>query len=196
MTDKPWDARAAAWLITPFIHSEKVHPNHFTTLRLCVGISGSVVFALGTSANLAACLIVLSNFLDHTDGELARASGKTSRFGHNYDLASDAIVTIAMFSGIGIGLAHHLGLFAAIAGSFAGAAVAIIFHLRNKLESAQGKDATKQPAIGGFEAEDILHLMPLVTFFNGLEWFLWAAAIGAPIAALIVMFDYRRKMQA
>ena len=37
------------------------------------------------------------NFHDHTDGELARIGGKTSRIGHLYDLASDAAVTILLF---------------------------------------------------------------------------------------------------
>ena len=102
MTDKPWDARAAAWLIRPFIDSPRVMPNHFTALRLLVGLAGAACFALGDMPNLAALLIVASNFLDHTDGELARLGGKGSRFGHYFDLAADAMVTIGMFVGIGM----------------------------------------------------------------------------------------------
>ncbi|MEQ8663266.1 MAG: CDP-alcohol phosphatidyltransferase family protein, partial [Gammaproteobacteria bacterium] len=81
MTDKPWDARVAAWLIRPFITSRHVMPNHFTALRLAVGLAGACCFARGDVPNLAALLIVASNFLDHTDGELARLGGKGSRFG-------------------------------------------------------------------------------------------------------------------
>ena len=47
--------------------------------------------------------MVLSNFLDHTDGELARIGGKSSRIGHIYDLARDAAVTVMLFVAIGIG---------------------------------------------------------------------------------------------
>ena len=57
----------------------------------------------------AALLLILSNFLDHTDGELARISGKTSRIGHLYDLASDAAVTILLFIAIGVGVAAQPG---------------------------------------------------------------------------------------
>jgi hypothetical protein len=39
------------------------------------------------------------------DARLARISGKTSRIGHVYDLASDAAVTILLFVAIGVGVA-------------------------------------------------------------------------------------------
>ena len=193
-TQKPWDAKLAAWLISPLINSP-VHPNVLTTVRLLVGLAGSVIFALGEHFNAAALLIVTSNFLDHTDGELARYSGKMSVFGHRYDLASDALVTIGMFVGIGIGLSSTLGSISIWMGLAAGVAVAGIFHLRNQLENAQGKSATKQPMFMGFEAEDILYLMPLVTLSGKLPLFLQAASIGAPIALVIVFLDYRNRLK-
>ena len=100
---KPYDARLAAWLVAPLIDSP-VTPNHLTFVRFVVGMAGAVMFGLGDHPVAAAVLVILSNFLDHTDGELARMSGKTSRFGHYFDLASDALVTVGMFVGIGIGL--------------------------------------------------------------------------------------------
>ena len=191
MNHKPWDARAAAWLIQPFIASPRVMPNHFTALRLVVGVAGAWCFALGTAPNLAALLIVLSNFLDHTDGELARLGGKGSRFGHYFDLAADAVVTVGMFAGIGIGLSRgELGGAAVVMGAVAGCAVALIFHLRNRLENQHGKDATRQPRWAGFELEDVLYLLPLVTLSDGLGWFLPAAAVGAPLAATLVAVQY------
>lgn len=192
--NKPWDARLAAWLITPLINSS-VHPNVLTTIRLTVGIWGALLFAQGIHLNAAAFFIVASNFLDHTDGELARSSGKLSAFGHRYDLASDAMVTIGMFVGMGIGLVNTIGVKSIAMGVIAGVAVAGIFYLRNKLESAQGKNATQQPGLLGFEAEDILYLIPLITLTKQLPSFLWAAAIGAPIALIIVYADYQRHMK-
>ena len=195
-TQKPWDARAAAWLIQPFIHSTVVVPNHFTALRLLIGLAGAYMFAVGEKPNLAACLIVASNFLDHTDGELARLGNKSSRFGHVFDLASDAVVTIGMFFGIGIGLsAGSWGHAASVMGAISGLAVALIFHLRNQMETAHGKSATAQPQFAGFEAEDVLYLIPLVTLFDVLDWFLLAAVIGAPLASLLVLHDYRKVMR-
>jgi len=186
---KPWDARLAAALVRPLCDTS-VSPNVLTTVRLLVGAYGAYLFATGRAPNLASGVIVLSNFLDHTDGELARMSGKSSRFGHHYDLASDAAVTIALFICIGWGLQSNLGSFAVIMGTIAGLAVAGIFHLRNRIENAYGKRATAQPRLAGFEAEDILYLLPLVTWFEGLPLFLKAAAIGAPIAFGIVLIQF------
>lgn len=193
---KPWDARLAAALVRPLLGSRWVHPNHFTTIRLLVGVAGASAFASGVWPNLGAALVVLSNFLDHTDGEFARMSGKTSRFGHYYDLASDALVTVGLFAGIGIGLAQDdESVLEMILGLIAGGAVAMIFHLRNQMESAHGKEATRQPHWAGFEAEDVLYLMPLVTLCGGLTWFLYAAAVGAPLACLLVAVSYARVMR-
>ena len=62
----------------------------------------------------------LVEFLDHTDDELARMSGKSRRIGHLYDLASDALMTILLFIAIGVDVAakpgSDLGLPAAILG--------------------------------------------------------------------------------
>lgn len=197
MNTKPWDARAAAWLVQPFIHSPHVMPNHFTTLRLLVGLAGALAFADGHWPNLAAWLIVISNFLDHTDGELARLGDKGSRFGHCFDLAADAVVTVGLFVGIGIGLARVDGGVATIVmGALAGTAVALIFELRNRIENAHGKRATRQAQWAGFEAEDVLYLLPLVTLCDGLHGFLYAAAVGAPFAAVVVAAQYRRLMRA
>ena len=186
---KPYDARLAAWLVRPLVDT-RVTPNQLTLVRFLVGAAGALMFALGEQANVAALLVVLSNFLDHTDGELARMSGKSSRFGHYFDLASDALVTVGMFVGMGFGLVGQLGSSAAWMGCSAGLAVAGIFHLRNIIENRHGKTATKQPRFAGFEAEDVLYLIPLVTLAGALDGFLRAAAVGAPLALLIVAVQY------
>jgi archaetidylinositol phosphate synthase len=197
VAQRPWDARLARKLITP-LKDTWVTPNYLTTVRLVVGLVAAAAFLPGIYgwSNLAALLLILSNFLDHTDGELARISGKSSRLGHWYDLASDAVVTVALFVAIGAGIEARrgllLGLSPMLVGTVAGVAVALIFWLRMQIEELAGKDASKQPSMGGFETEDILYLLPLVTLCNGMAPFLAAAGIGAPLFALWVIFDYRR----
>jgi archaetidylinositol phosphate synthase len=184
---RPWDARLARRLVAP-LKDTWVTPNHLTTVRLMVGLSAAAAFIPGTYlwSNIAALLMVLSNFLDHTDGELARMSGKTSRFGHLYDLASDAAVTIFVFiaMGIGVGMAG-LGL-------LSGTAIALIFYLRLRIEDRVGKAGTQQATFVGFETEDVLYLAPLVTLCNGMTTFLTVAAVCAPIYAIWVIIEYRR----
>jgi phosphatidylglycerophosphate synthase len=197
--NRPCDARLARWLVTPLKHS-RVTPNHLTTIRLGVGLSAAAAFLPGTylSSNIAALLLVLSNFLDHADGELARISGRSSRFGHFYDLASDALVTVLLFIAIGIGARMGvadssdawIGYLAQ--GVLAGVSVASIFHIRMRIEELAGKAGTRQASIAGFETEDVIYLMPLVTLCNGLKPLLLAAAIGAPLYALWAGFEYRR----
>lgn len=194
---RPWDARLARKLITP-LKDSWVTPNYLTTVRLGVGLAAAAAFVPGSYgwSNLAALLLILSNFLDHTDGELARISGKSSRIGHVYDLASDAVVTILLFFAMGVGVGAKrgllLGLPPAALGMAAGVAVALIFWLRMRIEDLGGKEASRQASVGGFETEDVLYLLPLVTLCNGVAPFVAAASIGAPLFALWVIFDYRR----
>src|SRR5579862_3049844 len=105
VAQRPWDARLARFLVTP-LKDSRITPNHLTTVRLGVGLAAAAAFLPGTYgwSNVAALLLILSNFLDHTDGELARISGKSSRIGHIYDLTSDAIVTILVFMAVGVGV--------------------------------------------------------------------------------------------
>ena len=198
--NRPWDARLARRLVAPLIHSW-VTPNHLTTVRLVVGLAAAAAFLPGSYvwSNSAALLLILSNFLDHTDGELARMSGKTSRIGHLYDLASDAAVTILLFIAIGVGVAAKpgtdLGLPPAILGLVAGTAIALIFYLRMRIEELLGKAATQQASLGGFETEDVLYLLPLVTLSNALVPMLVAASICAPLYATWVVIDYLRVLR-
>jgi phosphatidylglycerophosphate synthase len=195
--ERPWDARAARWLVTP-LKETWVTPNHLTTVRLVVGLTAAAAFVPGTYgwSNLAALLLILSNFLDHTDGELARLSGKSSRIGHVYDLASDALITILLFvaigAGVGAGGESVLRMPPVLLGLIAGLAIALIFFLRMRIEDMAGKAASRQASFGGLETEDVLYLLPLVTLSNALKPLLVAAALCAPLFALWVLFDYRR----
>lgn len=191
-----WDARLARRLVRPLKHT-RVTPNHLTTVRLLIGLAGAVALTQGGYlwTNIGAFLIVLSNFVDHTDGELARISGKGSKFGHFYDLAADALVTILLFGCMGVAIASSAGntvLGPTALGTIAGIAVALIFFLRMRIESMVGKTGTKQARAAGFETEDVLYLLPLVTLTDSIAPFLKAAAIGAPIFAAWCILDYWR----
>jgi phosphatidylglycerophosphate synthase len=197
---RPWDARLARRLVVP-LKDSWVTPNHLTSVRLLLGLAAAAAFMPGSYAwsNVAALLFVLSNFADHTDGELARVSGKGSRAGHLYDLASDAAVTILLFIGIGIGVGTRSEaalLFPPLMlGAAAGCAITLIFLLRMRIEDVVGKVATRQASLGGFETEDVLYLLPLVSLCNAVTAFLVAAAICAPLFAIWVLVNYLRVMR-
>jgi archaetidylinositol phosphate synthase len=200
VAQRPWDARLARRLVMP-LKDSWVTPNHLTTVRLVVGLAAAAAFLPGSYgwSNLAALLLILSNFLDHTDGELARISGKSSRIGHVYDLASDAVVTIALFIAIGVGMSDKPGNVSQFAplslGVIAGCAIALIFYLRMRIEDMVGKQANSQASVGGFETEDVLYLLPLATLSNAVMPLLLAAALCAPLFALWVVIDYFRVLR-
>ena len=197
---RPWDARLARVLVTA-LKDSWVTPNHLTTIRLGVGLAAAAAFLPGTYGwcNVGALLLILSNFLDHADGELARMTGKCSRIGHVYDLASDAAVTTLLFIAIAIGVSANrelaLPIPPVVLGLIAGCAVALVFFLRMRMEEMAGKPATQQATLRGFETEDVLYLLPLVTLSNALVPFLIAAALCAPLFALWVAIDYRRVLR-
>jgi archaetidylinositol phosphate synthase len=198
MTTKTWDAQLAYWVVRP-LKDSWVNPNHLTTVRLVTGLAAAVALAVGDGswAKIGAGLFALSNFLDHTDGELARLSGKSSKWGHQYDLVSDAIIHILLFMAIGYGLkGGELGWWALLMGIVSGVSVASIFYLRNEIEQRLGKDAVRQPNFAGFDIEDVLYLFPIVTLLDGLKPLLIAATIGAPIFAVWVIWQFFRLSQS
>ena len=192
--NKPLDARLAAWLVYP-LRQTAVTPNHLTTVRMFFGITACVLLSKGGYAwsNAGALCFVISAFLDHADGELARITGNKTSFGHYYDLVSDAISDILLFVGIGIGLmGSNLGTGALFMGILAGVSVAATFQLRLLIGSMTGQRQVEQPNIGWLEIEDVFYLLPLVTFFDVLQAFLIIAAIGAPVFALWTLGKYLR----
>ena len=189
---KPWDARLAYRLVLP-LKNTALTPNHFTWVRLLFGVLACISLGYGNYVwgNIGAACFVISNFLDHTDGEFARLTGKMSKFGHYFDLACDAAVNILLFLGIGIGLMQSsLGAYSLPMGCLSGFAVAAIFHMRLYIEDSIGKEQARQPHLGGMEAEDILYLLPLVTLSDQLVPFLALASIGAPLFSIWVFKEY------
>jgi archaetidylinositol phosphate synthase len=80
-------------------------------------------------------------------------------------------------------------------GVMAGTAIALIFFLRLRIEELHGKTATQQASLGGFETEDVLYLLPLVTLSNALVPMLLVASICAPLYAIWVVIDYQRAVR-
>lgn len=61
-----------------------------------------------------------------------------------------------------------------------------------RIEEMAGKAGTQQAFVGGFETEDVLYLLPLVTLTGIVAPFVVAASIGAPLFAIYVVLDYVR----
>lgn len=171
-----WAHRATHPLVRRLLGT-RVRPNHLTGLRLATGLLAAGLFATGSFA-WAGASFTLSALLDRADGELARLGGLATPLGHRLDLASDVIVTIALFIGLGAGLrAGGLGALAPWLGVLAGTAVALIFAAEARLE-------TLAPAAGPrrwpVDADDTLFIVGPLAWLGGLDGLLLLAAAGAP----------------
>lgn len=83
-----------AWLIRA-----GVRPNTLTSVGAAVVIASSVALGLG-SIRAGAALLLLSGLIDTLDGDVARATGKTTKFGAFYDSTLDRVGDGATFIGI------------------------------------------------------------------------------------------------
>lgn len=194
----PFDQRLARALVRPFAGTA-LHPNHLTTLGLVLGLAGAGVMAQGGAlVHLGAALFMLACLMDHADGELARLSGKSSRFGHYYDRATALLTYVAMFVGAGAGLPDDtlMGSAAPACGVVAGLSVAGIFGARLWLEARAGPAAVRQDSLVGFEPEDALYLVGPITWLGWLEHFVLAAAFGAPAFLILVIWQGLRGRSA
>ncbi len=174
-----WDQRLAHVLVRPFKNTP-LHPNHLTTVTLLLGQASAWTFALSIQnhAWLGALLYMLAVFSDHMDGELARMTGKTSRFGHNYDYIVGGINYMCLFIGIGIGMQTEYGVAALVLGFAAGLSNPVILFLRMSMEKECGAEAVEHPAYMGFELEDFIYLIGPITWFAGIGYFFVAYGLG------------------
>jgi archaetidylinositol phosphate synthase len=178
----PWDVRLARILVRPLRHTP-LTPNGLTTLGLLASLGAAWLMASGNPrrAALGGTLFMVAVLVDHMDGEFARLTGLTSRFGHYYDHVAAGFGYVSLFVGLGVGLqSGWLGGWAPVAGAVAAGSIAAVFLIRVFLEETAGKAMVAQSAWRGFEPEDILYVVGPVAWLGLLAPFLLAAAVGAP----------------
>ncbi|RMF96398.1 MAG: CDP-alcohol phosphatidyltransferase family protein [Gammaproteobacteria bacterium] len=192
MAADTWVHRAARLTVRP-LAATPVTPNQLTVLRLVTGLAAAWCFAFGSGA-WGGSWFVLSAFLDRADGELARLTGRYSRFGHQLDLIADVLVNVLAFIGIGYGLARAgLNPDGAWLGLLAGASIALIFAVVGWLDS-RGQQAVAGG--GGFDPDDALFIVGPLAWLGWLDGLLLAAAIGAPLFLVCMLLLAWRSLAA
>lgn len=194
MSHNTWIHKVARLGVRPLIDSP-VTPNHLTTLRLGCGAGAAALVASGDGALTAwgAGVFLFSMVLDRADGELARLSGKTSPWGHKYDLIADSLSNALIFVGLGIGLRDgFFGLAAIPLGFLAGGAVAAILWLVMRAEALQGARAAEIQGSGGFDPDDGMLAIPILIWLGLSQLLLALAAIGAPAFAIFFFLKFRK----
>lgn len=198
MSYNTWIHKFSRVLVQPLVDTP-VTPNHLTTGRLLFGLAAAVCFGFDSN-NLniiGAIAFVISMVLDRADGELARLSGKSSRFGAIYDLVTDAICNSALFIGIGIAATDTtLGQWAIVLGVIAGVCISIIFYTVIQVASEVKASAASFNAFAGFDPDDAIVIVPIGVVFGIGPVLLVLAAIITPFVAIYIGYDmYQRRKQ-
>jgi phosphatidylglycerophosphate synthase len=137
-----------------------------------------------------ALLLQLSAIIDCVDGDLARVLYKESRFGKWLDLLGDQLVHIAVFAGIGVGLAGNdpaspaLALaISAVLGVIISFAVIVRFMQRKNGRKSSGLEKL----INATTNRDFSLLVLLLAVAGKLDLFLWMAGIGVHLFWIIAL---------
>ena len=171
-----------------------ITPNQITTLRLISGLGAALLFSIGQEGYtiVGSGIFILSLLLDRADGILARLTGKTSKFGHKYDLIADTISNAMSFVGIGAGLRHgQLDDLAIILGFVAGLSVATVFFLVIRIEALQGDRSAEIKSTAGFDPDDGMLIVPVALLLGFGNELIISAAIGAPIFGIFFFMKFR-----
>jgi phosphatidylglycerophosphate synthase len=99
--------RPLAFGLVKLLYRLPITPNQVTAASLIAGVAAGWKFSVGSKEALVtgALLYALANILDCADGQLARIQNSGSPLGRLVDGVVDYIVSVAVFVGIGIGLA-------------------------------------------------------------------------------------------
>jgi archaetidylinositol phosphate synthase len=178
-----WPRRLARPLVVLLVPIG-ITPNQVTVTRLVLGLGACGLLTTGErgAAAVAGALWLLAVFLDRVDGELARMAGKSSAFGQRLDYATDLVLASTFFVALGLGL----GGLAVWAGIAAGAAILVIQVVAEIIDRAQADTGAKAfPGFAGFDPEDSHACFAPVVWLGWEAVFLDAAAIGAPLFAVL-----------
>ena len=162
-------------------------PNQVSIVSTLVGILSGWFFASGYFIS-GALLLQLSAIIDCVDGDLARVLYKESRLGKWLDLVGDQFVHIAVFAGIGFGLARSdfaspaLGI-SAVLGVIISFAVIVCFMQRR----SGGKSSGLKKLIDTTTDRDFSLLVLVLAIAGKLDLFLWMAGIGVVLFWIIAL---------
>ncbi len=168
-----------------------VTPDQLTVLRLLTGLTASACFAVNQHTILIGSAVLLcSLFLDRADGELARQTGRFSRWGWRFDLIADCVSTMSIFLCIGIGLRADFHPFDAetalpwiplALGSLSAVGAAILFWILNATPSGD-----TEPGPVAIDPDDLMFALPFLLAFGFAQDVLVAASVLLPISIVFV----------
>ncbi len=175
-------------------------PNMITILSLFIGLISAIFFIQGTHQNnmIGAGLLLLSAWVDCTDGEVARLKFLESRIGGILDIICDNLVHFAVFFAIGMGLYQSTGnnIFVLL-GALAVFGSLISFLLlsssiidKKEVASANTADPKKKNTLTDTLANrDFIYFLFFMSLIGRIDVFIYIIAFGSNIFAAYLTYS-------
>lgn len=152
-------------------------PNHLTALGLVLALAVAWVLSTGRHF-LGGFLVLLSGAFDLLDGALARASGRSTRFGALLDSSFDRFSEAALFLGL---LAYYAGRGSYQEVVLVGAALA--GSMMTSYVRARSEGLGLKCEVGIFTRPERVVLLAIGLIFNQMLIVLWILAVLANVVA-------------
>jgi len=194
MNKPPFDQRLARVLVRPLARTP-LTPNQMTTVTVILAVIGAALIGVGRAPEIhwGAGIFALARFLDHFDGELARQTGRTSRFGYFYDYLAGATSYAALFAGLGAAFREGwLGGWSVALGAVGAASAFLSMILNLDIDKREGQGTANYPGYAGFELEDGIYLIAPIVWLGWAEPFFIGAGVGAGLYGLWTVANWTR----
>jgi len=186
--------------LTRFFLKTPLSPNMITILSLFIGLISAKFFLQGTHENsiIGAGLLLLSAWIDCTDGEVARLKFSESKIGGILDIICDNLVHFAVFFAIGMGLYQSTGnnIFVLL-GALAVFGSLISFLLlsssiidKKEVASANTADPKKKNTLTDTLANrDFIYFLFFMSLIGRVDVFIYITAFGSNIFAAYLTYS-------
>jgi phosphatidylglycerophosphate synthase len=186
--------------LTRQIIKTPITPNMITLISCMVGLGAAACFLSGNYGMgvTGAGLLLLSTWIDCTDGEVARLKFLESPFGKQMDIICDNLVHMAVFFSIGLGLRTATGkdLFIVLGGlSVLGCLVSFILLSQEIVKSKMNSDELnpikdqKKSITDRLANRDFTYFLFFMALIAQLDIFLALTAAGSNIFAGYLIYN-------
>ena len=194
--------RSVSRQLTRFFLNTRLTPNQITFLSLLIGLGSALGFSQGTYfwGITGSLLLLVSAWIDCTDGEVARLKFMTSDWGAQFDVLCDNIVHVCVFFAIGLGLYFSTGdPFYMLYGGLAVIGTLIAFALLSRIiveqkHSAEQGKTLKASLTDLIANRDFTYFLLIMACIDHLDIFIILTALGANVFATVLIYKWLRTL--
>jgi len=162
------------WILDSIVNllaAFRVNPNVLTLLGLAVNIVAAVLFAKGMFT-VAGLVVLFAGIFDMVDGEVARRTGRVTRFGAFFDSVIDRYSEVMLLLGLVVWYAKLDRIF------YAGlVVVALIGSIMTSYTRARAESLIPACKVGFLERPERIVLLIIASLTNRIGPAMWVMAI-------------------